>query len=116
MDNSLTQTTLPSTKALKLEDSLKDHMAFAFQNDSEFVEVFNIFLLNLRQTGLLDKIYQKWIPKSVEEADPDEPVSPLGFENLSFPFLGLTWGALVAGLFVLIEMINFHCWFPNQGD
>ena len=109
MANSLTQTTLPNTKALNLDDSLKDYLAFAFQNDSEFVEVFNVFFLKLRQTGLLNKIYQRWIPRSFEEAKPDQLISALGFENLSFPFMGLMWGALVAGLIVLVEKCNFYC-------
>ena len=103
MAAALTKITLPSTKALVLDDSISDYLAFGFQKDSEFVGLFNAFLLKLRQTGLLSKIYQRWIPRDELETKTDETATVLGFENLSFPFMGLLWGVGVAFAVGVVE-------------
>ena len=87
----------PQTFAMKLDDSISDYLAFAFQEDSEFTQMFNAFLLKLRQSGVMNKIHQKWIPSGGENGNGNTNLAVvLGFENLSFPFLGLAFGAVVA--------------------
>ena len=97
MTASSTSLNFPDTIVLDLDDSISDYFAFAFQKNSEFAEIFDAFLLKLRQAGIMNKIHQKWIPSTGKEGkgDSQEAVT-LGFENMSFPFLSLAFGALVA--------------------
>ena len=94
--------------ALNLEDSISDYLSFAFPKGSEFVDLFNSFLVKLRQSGILTKINQKWAPvsNSKEVMNTPESGTILGFENLSFPFNLLATGIIIGATVALVEKIN----------
>ena len=94
--------------ALNLDDTIPDYLSFAFPQDSELVDVFNHFFLKLRQTGVLQRISERWAPKTLYNAQQDalESGTVLGFENLSFPFVGLATGIISAAVISLIEQIT----------
>ena len=84
-----------SVTALDLEDRLSIADAFAFPQDSELRESVNHFMLKLRETGVHDKLRQKWIPSTTRETAMGSG-TVLGFENLSFPFLILAVGVMTS--------------------
>ena len=88
--------------ALNLNDSLREHVSFAFTRDSELLEAFNTFLLRMKQTGVLQRIQQKWIPNDNQKQEANAAIV-LGFENLSFPFLILACGAMAG---IALELPN----------
>ena len=79
-------------------------IALAFPPNSELVETTNFFLLKLKETGLLHKMRTKWMPKKEDEVPPTATV--LGFENLVFPFLCLTFGVLFSVCTILAEKLQ----------
>ena len=103
-----TATKYDNVVALKLDDSIPDYISLGFPNGSEFLEVFNNFILKLRQSGILTKINEKWAPISnaKEVANTVAPGTFLGFENLSFPFILLTLGIILGVVIALIEKLS----------
>lgn len=82
--------------ALDLEDQLSIADAFAFPQGSELQESVNYFILKLRESGVHDKLRQKWVPSVAKETEEQSSGTVLGFENLSFPFLTLAFGVVSA--------------------
>ena len=91
--------------ALNLNDSLREYVSFAFPRDSELLDAFNTFLLRMKQTGVLQRFQQKWIPNDIQKQEADAAIV-LGFENLSFPFLILACGALAGTVLELPNLLN----------
>lgn len=99
---------MDGVSALDLEDKLKDQLALAFPKDSKLTGIFNAVLLDMMQNGVMDKLTAKWLRKKYSapnrwESIPSSGLS-LGFLNLSFPFLVLTFGIGVSMLISLFEV------------
>jgi ABC-type amino acid transport substrate-binding protein len=90
--------------ALKLSDSISGTIAWAFQKDSEFVDIFNHYLHKMQEYGIMDKMSKDWNDKATTYVGTADSVS-LGFENTLFPFLLLFGGMLSAMGLVLIEAL-----------
>ena len=95
----------PGSVALNLDDSLPDYFAFGFQQNSEWLNLYNSFILQLRESGVLAKIVDKWMPKPDTGGFETESANALGFENLSFPFIALGTGVLLAVIIGGIEKL-----------
>ena len=96
----------------KLADATIDHVAFALQKDSEFLRLFNYYLIQLKSVGVLDNIYKKWVdmdqPNNVCGEKNAEKALPLGYENLFMPSLLLMGGMSVALFLMALEYITWR--------
>ena len=89
---------------LDLEDMIPTPVAMAFPPNSELRTTVNTFLMKIREIGILDKLRRKWMPVlSDNNKDEEQSATVLGFENLVFPFLVLTFGT---GLAVILSVIE----------
>ena len=91
-------------EVLSLEDALTHHVAFGFQKDSEFRQLFDHHLFKMEQSGLLDKIKTK--PKP-HESKITSALS-LGYNNVMFPFVILLSGFGLALACILIEKAKMN--------
>jgi len=95
---------------LKFDDSIPDYLSFGFPQDSEFVDLFNKALLEMKENGILDSLVRKWIVLTSNHVNRWELVpesgTTLGFENLSFPFLGLAFSMFVSCVLSLFEKLS----------
>ena len=96
--------------ALNLDDTIPDYLSFAFPKDSELVDVFNNFLLKLRETGVLAQIHHRWGTEANSNlrGSAHDSATTLGFENLSFPFAGLATG-IVLGIAITVAETLASC-------
>lgn len=103
-------TKMKNANALNLDDKISVPVAMAFTPNSEILETFSPFLLKLKETGILQKIKQKWNlgRKEKEIKQVKESGTVLGFENLSFPFLVLAFGIILSFLLVGVEKFGSH--------
>ncbi len=97
---------LPLTR---LNDMKMDHIAFALQKDSELLGLFNHYLINMYQSGLIGHLKDKWLGGGRPEdyctcrIDADQAASPLGFKSLLLPIIILCGGIAAAHLLMLLE-------------
>ena len=96
--------------ALNLDDQILNPTSMAFPLDSELVQPFSLFILKLRETGVLRKLKMKWkLARDVrlnEASGESSSGIVLGFENVSFPFAVLVAGILAAMFVSLMESIS----------
>ena len=101
----VSQVSYPGTMALKLTDSNWDFMSFGLPQNSELTEPFNLFMIKLRETGILNKIFRKWMAQSTH-ADNVFTAQGLGFENLTFPFVCLIIGIILGVTIAILERLE----------
>ena len=82
-------------------------MAWAFQKDSELLPVFNYYLHQMQETGVLDKLRREIVGrlKNVDETKVLD-VIVLGYEDLAIPFLILVTGTGVAFIQLGMEAVK----------
>ena len=87
-----------SLNPLILDEKISVPVAMAFTPNSEILETLSPFLLKLKESGVLQKIKQKWNldRQGGQQRQMQESGTVLGFENLSFPFLVLAFGIIVS--------------------
>ena len=92
---------------LDLEDAPHIPIAWGFRQNSEFLPIFNHLLHRYKEFGLMrrsiDTSYShqpKGSLRKIQEAN------ALGFENLTFPFLGLAFGVLVSSVIGIMEKLK----------
>ena len=66
--------------------------AYGFQKDSPYLGLFNHFLKEMREKGVLKQILNKY--ETGTQVCPDESGKPLGFESCFTAFLALLSGKL----------------------
>lgn len=96
--------------ALDLEDQQYDHQTFAFKRESEFVDIFNFEIKKMEESGVLQRIRNKWTkPFDVTTAETSEngkiQAIQLGFENVIFPFIIITTGICTGVLLLCSEKL-----------
>lgn len=98
---------LPSSPVtiLNLEDMVDDPQGFAFQKDSEFVELFDFHILKLEESGIARRLRSELFPIATQDKSVNAGIT-LGFENLIFPFLLLFLGTAISALFFLGEYLK----------
>ena len=106
--------------SLKMEDSITTYAGFALQKDSEFMAIFNHYLLKAHETGILNRLALLHPKLSNQTFEPgiiiglNEP-EPLGIDNLMFPFSFLAASIVTSFAIAIMEkMISIVC--PKGGD
>ena len=69
-------------------------MSYGFQKDSPYLGLFNHYIKELREKGILNQISNKY--DTGAQVCPDESGKPLGFESCFTAFLALLAGKLQA--------------------
>ncbi len=82
------------------DDTIVSQLAFGYQKDSDLTKLFDYHLTKIIQSGMLQKIFFKWVsgaePENREHRIFQEEATVLGYENLSFPML-LILGGILSG-------------------
>lgn len=82
-------------------------VAFGLPLGSKLIQPLNTFLLKMQQSGLKDKLKQRWGIHNVKDDnvfDDDDSAVVLGFENVSFPFIFLGIGSGAAIFLSFLEL------------
>ncbi len=80
--------------------------AFGFQKNSPYVDIFNYYLGQLRETGALHKLKSKYVKK--EPACPNTAGLPIGFANSISAFLVLSFGLGLGLALLMLENAYFR--------
>ena len=80
-------------------------LAWAFQKESDILQIFNYYLDKLQRTGIINRLRQKFMTNHIEDTDASERhnVIDLGYEDLTLPFLALITGICVALAQLVVE-------------
>ena len=91
--------------ALKMDDSTYVLSAFGLQKGSEFLEIFNHYILKEMEYGISKRLYRKYYSdlSAKEHFGMPEP-QPLGYENVIFTFLCLGIGVAISLCVVIMEV------------
>ena len=82
---------------LKMDDVNSGYATLALQRDSEFLPLFNHYIMKMKENGLLRKLYRDYhsylfARENFEMVQPQ----PLGFNNVMFPFICLVVGVCLS--------------------
>ena len=101
-----------------LQERIRVPLAWAFQKGSELLPVFNYYLHKMQQTGLMDRLLQKYTGNSKMNTDATKvrDANVLGYPNVAFPFLALLTGLLVACMLLGIEIVILRNKTPANDD
>ena len=90
---------------LNLDDQLHNHQAFAFQQNSELLDLFNYHINKLEASGVLQHIKNDWIYSGAmsDQSDKQPEAVVLGFENVFFPFVVVGSGMLGSIIISVLE-------------
>ena len=104
-------------RALNIIDSSISHAPFAFQKGSEFQSLFDYHLMKMKQSGIFERVNLEYTPDhpltiGVTEAD------QLGYNNLLFPMIVLSFGGFGALIILLLEgaMKYLATKYPTKQD
>ena len=87
--------------ALKLDDEIKTQAGLMLQKDSEFLQIFNYYLLRQFETGILKRILHEQEEKVIGILEPE----PLGYDNVVFLSSVLVGGICVSLVLLLVEAV-----------
>ena len=92
---------------LEMDDGVYSIGGFGLQKDSEFLHIFNHYLLKQLESGVYRRImhYAFIYVDTKETFEMDEP-QPLGLNNVMFCFISLGLGILLSLITVMIERIK----------
>ena len=90
----------------RLQDSVSSPTGWGLQKDSELLEFVNYHLIQMTETGIINRFRRD--TESGERDDPAvlEHVVVLGFENVAFPFLAMLTGLALAFIQLGVEIID----------
>ena len=89
---------------LKMDDSFYTHGGLGLQKDSEFLSMFNHYILKGMENGMLPKFLRAIRLEPQENFEMKEP-QPLGLNNVMFCFICLGIGICVSIINVMIELL-----------
>ena len=93
--------------ALKIDDSLRVIGGFALQNDSEFLQLFNYYIMKAYESGVIKRLFRKHhIDLYTKEIFQMKEPQPLGFNNVLFCFLSLGFGSGISLLIAIVELYH----------
>ena len=81
----------------------KNPNAFGFQKNSPYVEIFDYYLRELLEEGIVDKIKEKY--RTLPPDCGNSAGKPLGFTNCFTAFLPLVFGTIIALIIVIFETL-----------
>jgi hypothetical protein len=79
-------------------------MAYGFQKHSPYVQLFNHYIVDMRENGILQQILKQFA--TPRQICPDYSGKPLGFESCFTAFLVFLTGLGLSLCFGIVEMIN----------
>ena len=93
--------------ALKMDDAVYGIMTMGLQKDSEFLEIFNYYLLKQFETGFSRRLYRQYHAGffTNENFEMNEP-QPLGFSHVMFCFILLAFGICLSTMITIMELIS----------
>ena len=102
----------------ELINSRRLPMGFLYQKDSELTQMFNYHLHNMRESGLLQKLWLEWqfwgsdqnIYSMLTDNGLPESISglSLGYDNLFLPFVFLCSILIISVMLSIMEKIYHH--------
>ena len=94
------------------KDTVAIHVCLGFAKDSVLTQRANQQILNFEEAGILDKLTTHYkVYKKPLQLD-ENSVQPLGYDNLTFPFLALLLGCSLAMFTYIIERLR-RFYFPD---
>ena len=93
------------TSLSKIEGSLRDKLCLGFQKQSEYLDLFNYYLVLIRQTGLMDSITKKWIADERDYDKENVVAIQLGYDNLLGPVIIFAIGIATATFLLCSEFV-----------
>ena len=90
--------------SLKMDDSYYSYFGFGLQKDSEFMAIFNHYLLKAYETGILNRLdlfHNKQSDIKIGMIEPE----PLGINNLMFPFSFLAASFVTSATIAIMEKL-----------
>ena len=96
------------TFPLEMDDSVYAAASFALQKDSEFLQIFNHYIMKAMESGFLNRNFhnhRKDVYGENENYETVEP-QPLGFNNVMFIFIVLAIGICLSITKVLMEFLT----------
>lgn len=98
---------LRSPVLLDMDETRTEYVAFGLEKNSELREIFNFYILQLRQTGVIQVIAKFWFHIEVPDAPPLMSSYQLEYSHLFFLFSLLGFGIMLSFAFVCAEwMLN----------
>ena len=93
--------------ALQMDDNVYSLSGLALQKDSEFLQIFNYYILRAVECGELKRLHYRYYTDlyTKENFEMVKP-KPLGFNNVMFCFICLGFGMFLSLLQVLLEVIT----------
>ena len=94
-------------------------LAWAFQKDSEFIDLFDYHLQKMKEIGTIDKyqcIIDDKVRRNKDASNMKEEHLALGYGNVAFPFLALATGLIMAMLQLGIEVVVRFCQEGSVGN
>ena len=92
--------------ALKMDDAIYGLSAHALKKDSEFLQLFNHYILKAVESGCFNRLHRKYfIDLNTKENFEMNEAQPLGIENVMFCFICLSIGILVSFFKVMLELM-----------
>ena len=89
---------------LDIVDKVNFFKALAFQTDSEFIALFNHYILRMKENGVIDALKKRRWGKHNKDYEMVEPIV-LGYDNVMFPYAWLAFGVIIAVPLVFGEAI-----------
>ena len=95
---------------LVLQGSISEPSAWAFQKDSELVDLFDYHLHKMKEIGMRDRLWQEVEKKPIMNQDSinGQGHNAIGYENVAFPFIELLIGLFSASMLLVIEAAIFY--------
>ena len=103
---------------LKIDEKSRTHAGFVLQQNSEFKQCFNHYIMKMMEGGILKRLQKKWLygPLYVNEEFSLAEPEPLSFSNVLFLFnvLGVGIVASIGIFFVEWTQVKWHRWRNPQ--
>ena len=95
------------TFALEMDDAVYAISSLGLQKDSEFLQIFNYYILKGIESGCFKRLYRNYhMDLHTKEYFEITEAQPLGYENVLFCFIGLTVGIIVSILKGMFEFLT----------
>ena len=93
--------------SLNMDESYYHISTLPLLKGSEFLPLFNYYILKEHEHGIIKRLYHKYHPQmfTLEQFSMEEP-QPLGANNVMFPFIWLAFGICVSFAIALAELIK----------
>ena len=105
----------PHTFPLKMDDAVYGFVTLVLQNDSEFLQLFNHYILKAYETGIFKRLFHKhynnlFTRENYEMVEPQ----PLGLKNVMFCFICLALGISLAVTIAVLEFLRKKMWKKQE--